>query len=593
MFPLAPFVVTIGLIILSLFRLTCRRWPLSWSWQRTEGPVERLHQTSIRSARPICEISGVAGMSVGVMHHGEVIFRDNFGLRAAGGNLSPDSKTLYGIGSLTKAFTAAAMMNLLDHHPNITLDTPVDRILPDFIPMDKRLRGQISLADFLSHRSGLLGDMSFALQGQSECLLPKEQLLPTVSRLKTIAPIRRQWLYNNWGYGIAGAVIEKWSGKSFAAYLKESILEPLGLKHTTSQPDFQPQDNFANTHISLCDAKPLPVSGTSFFKDTFFEPAGGLYSNIDDMLTWAKAVLRADANPSDGPLRHIRTIISNQIPLHDPSRDFRFYGLGWIRTQLPGVVGLQGDNPALLPLDDLPILGAGGPKIVTYYHQGSALGYYSALFLFPETESAIIVLTNSIPLNDATDWIAQAYVSALFNFTKPANYVALAGESRRSKVAALDSIRSNFDELRRNHPGNKPQLPLQSYWGIYDNDADNFFIDIGQHTEIEDSLLLKFQGKETQAYELRHLYDDTFEWSLTCDESARRGRSPILDPEYFKVRFHIESGVKDAAKHVTSFQWAGLADHAPEGHWMRRRKGIGNDHDQEVLDVRQSMTQAL
>ncbi|KAL7791170.1 penicillin-binding protein [Trichoderma afarasin] len=561
--------------MLSLCGLPCGKWPWPWPWpsKRRESVVERLHQTSIRSAYPICEISGVAGMSVGVLHHGEVIFQDNFGLRAAGGNLAPDSTTMYGIGSLTKAFTAAAITNLLDDHPNITLDTPVDQILPDFMPLDERLRGQVSLGDFLSHRSGLFGDLSLALQGPFECLLPKEQLLPTASRLKTIAPNRRLWSYNNWGYGIAGAVIEKWTGTSFARYLKESILDPLGLQHTTSQPDFQPRDNFANTHIALCNATPLPVNGIYFFKDTLFEAAGGLYSNVDDMLKWAKAVLLAETSPSNGPLRNIPVIISNQVPLQEPSHDSHFYGLGWIRTQLPSVVGLQGDNPELLPLKDLPILGAGGSPMMMYYHQGSAMGYYSALFLFPETESAIVVLTNSIPLNDAADWIAQAYTSALFNFPKPANYVALAKASRRSKVTALNSIKSNFDEMRRKHPGNRPQLPLQSYWGIYDNDAGNFFIEISQHPENKSSLLLKFQGKESQAYELRHLIDDTFEWALTYDESARQERSPILDPMYYEVRFHVKPDVENAAKHVTSFQWAGMTDVTPDGIQMDRRSG--------------------
>ncbi|KAI0095560.1 beta-lactamase/transpeptidase-like protein [Nemania sp. FL0031] len=181
--PLTDLAVTARLTMLPLFGLPCRKWPWPWPWQRSESVIKRLHHTSIRSARPICEISGVARMSVGILHHGEVIFLDNFGLRATGGNLTPDSTTMYGIGSLTKAFTAVAITNLLDHHPNITLD--------------ERLRGQVSLGDFLSHRSGLFGDLSFALQGHFECLLAKEQLLPTASRLKTIAPNRLQWSYNN------------------------------------------------------------------------------------------------------------------------------------------------------------------------------------------------------------------------------------------------------------------------------------------------------------------------------------------------------------------------------------------------------------
>ncbi|KAK0612158.1 beta-lactamase/transpeptidase-like protein [Immersiella caudata] len=125
--------------------------------------------------------------------------------------------------------------------------------------------------------------MSFAVQDQFKCLLPKDQLLPTVLRLKTITPVRRQWSYNNWGYGVAGNAIEKLSGKSFAEYLNESVLEPLGLRHTTSQPDFGPQDNFADAHISLANGTPLFINRKYLFKYTFFKAAGGFYSNVEDI----------------------------------------------------------------------------------------------------------------------------------------------------------------------------------------------------------------------------------------------------------------------------------------------------------------------
>ncbi|KAK0753120.1 penicillin-binding protein [Schizothecium vesticola] len=541
-----------------------------WPWQHHDEKLfNRLYRTTLLSARPICQISAVAGMSIGVLHRGEVIYRDNAGFRSAHSPLPPDSKTVYGIGSLTKAFTAVVLSNLLDDHANITLDTPVDRILTDYAPVDEQLRHQVSLGDFLSHRSGLFGDMSFAMQGQFECLLPKNQLLPTISSLKTVAPIRRQWLYNNWGYAMAGAVIEKLTGKSFGTYMSESVLEPLGLQHTTSQPDFRPYDNVARPHMSLCNATPLPVNQTYFFKDTFFEPAGGLYSNVDDMLKWAKAVLHAEANPSsssESVLRHIPSIISNQIPLDEPSHEFRFYGMGWARTQLPGVVGLLGDNIDFFPVSELPILGAGAPPMVTYYHQGSAPGYYSSLFLFPESETAVVVLTNSVPLNDAADWLAQAYIAALFDFPSPADYVSLASESRRKKVAAIERIRPAFDEIRRTHPDDQPRLPLVSYSGRYVNDAGNFFIDIGPHPEKPGkALLLRFLGRENQAYELRHVRGEVFEWSLACDESARQLRFPVIEAEYYEVRFESDGG------RPKSLTWAGI------GIRMLRNEGGGGE----------------
>ncbi|KAK1827811.1 beta-lactamase/transpeptidase-like protein [Podospora conica] len=529
-------------------------WYSHWQQDRENTKVlDRLHQTTIHSARPICEISGVAGMSVGILHHGKVIFRDNLGLRNAHDKLPPDSQTIYGIGSLTKAFTAVALSNLLDDHPNITLDTPVDSILPDYVPEDKKLRDQVTLADFLSHRSGLSGDLSFAMQGDFETLLPKDQLLPTVSRLPTVTPIRTQWLYNNWGYAIAGAVIEKLSGKTFGTYLSESVLSPLGLHHTTFSPHSGPNSNFASPHISLRNATPLPFTTTSFFKSTFFEPSGGLHSNINDLLKWSASVLHA---PNSTPiLRHLPSHLTNQIPLSSPSHAFRFYGLGWSRTQLPGVVGLMGDNVDVFPVSELPILGAGAPPMVTYYHQGSAPGYYSSLFLFPSTSSAVVVLTNSLPLNDAADWLAQAYISALFDFPSPANYVSLAKESCREKIQRMDAIQPTFDEIRRTHPGDKPRFPLASYAGRYFNSAGNFFIDVRPHpgANPESSLQLRFQGRETQGYELRHLRGEVFEWSLGCDESARRGRFPEMEGGYFEVRFEV---VGDGGG-VGRLTWAG------------------------------------
>lgn len=533
----------------------------------------RLNQATTRHVRPICDISGVAGMSVGVMHHGKVIYRDNLGLRNANGEVVPDSQTIYSIGSLTKAFSAAAIANLLEGHDGIDFDTPVDQILPEYEPQDERLRGQVSLGDFLSHRSGLLGDMSFVLQGQLEFLLPPDQLLPTLSRLETIAPIRRAWSYNNWGYSVASAVIEKLSGKSYTSYINETLIQPLDLKNTTSQPAYGPGDNFADAHISLCNAKPLPFEKSFFFKDSLFEAAGGIYSNVDDMLSWSKAVLTAEKEPSGGPLRHVSTIISNQIPLDNPSHDFRFYGMGWIRTQLPGVVGLQGDNPELFAIKELPILGAGAAPMMTYYHQGSAPGYYSALFLFPETESAVVVLTNSIPLNDAADWIAQVYISALFDFPDPADYVGLARESRKRKLDKFDRVLTTFEQIRREHPGEKPVHSLDTYAGSYFNDAGNFYIEVRQHPHVKTSLELRFQGRDSQRYELRHLYADVFEWAMTCDESARHARYPILSPEYFEVHFQFEADHERPA----SLTWAAIELLLPHGIQMTRKDHSENE----------------
>ncbi|KAJ0158063.1 Penicillin-binding protein 4 [Colletotrichum tanaceti] len=510
-------------------------------------------------------ISGVPSVSVGVLHHDDVLFRDSFGYLDEAKTQRPGADTTYGIGSITKSFAAASIGKLFEEQDesSVTWSSPLEEIFPDYKPKDKRLRGLVSTADFLSHRTGLLGDMSVAAQGDLEFLLPPSELLAAAANLDTVAPFRQQWLYNNWGYSMAGAVIEKLSKKPFHEYLQEAILDPLALNRTTTAPDLGDDADFADAHSTLQDGHPIALPRRLVFKNSIFESAGGLYSTVNDLLTYAKAVLRDERDPQPSLLKNIPMLLSNQVPLDSPSRDYRFYGMGWVRTQLPGVVGLQGDNAGLFDIDELPVLGLGSSPMMAYYHQGAAYGYYSALYMFPGTRSAVVVLTNSMPLNDPADWIAQVYVSALFGFSDGAEYIKLAEESRRRKLANVASMMAGFDKIRKENP-TRPQ-PLETYTGEFYNEVGNFFIDIRRHPNKSDCLELAFQGKETQVYELRHLRGDVFEWALDYNQSARRARFAIWDPMYFEIDFVVNSsGTAD------SFSWAKDTDDFPQGIKMNR-----------------------
>ncbi|SPO02306.1 uncharacterized protein DNG_04979 [Cephalotrichum gorgonifer] len=498
----------------------------------------------------ICDISGVPSASIGVLHQDEILLTESFGYLDLDKTRQPTANTSYGIGSLTKSFVAASLGKLFDEQSDVTWSSLLEEVIPEYNPKDDRLRGLVSIKDFLSHRTGLNGDMSIASQGDLEFLLPRAELIPSVGSLDTIAPIRHQSLYNNWGYSVAGAVVEKLSGKPFHEYLQEAVLGPLALENTTINPNVNEESDFADAHAALSDGTVFRLPRRLVFKDSIFESAGGLYSTVNDLLSYAKAVLGAERDPESSPLKNVRTLLSNQAPLDSPSRDYRFYGMGWIRTQLPGVVGLQGDNACLFDVHELPVLGLDSLPMMAYYHQGAAFGYYSALFLFPKTRSAVVVLTNSIPLNDAADWIAQAYVSALFGFSDSVEYVGLAEESRRRKLANVASMMAGFDKTREEkHPGR--MRPPEAYTGGYYNDVGNFLIEIRKHPSKNDTLELAFQGKDSQVYELRHLHHDTFEWGLEYDESARRARFTIWDPPYFQVDFGV-----DGTGPASSFRWA-------------------------------------
>lgn len=168
------------------------------------------------------------------------------------------------------------------------------------------------------------------------------------------------------------------------------------------------------------------------------------------------------------------------------------------------------------------------------YHQGSMAGYTATIVLLPQTESAIVVLTNSEQLNEASDWIAQLLVETLLDSPDRNDYVALAEESAKSFVAKFPAMEKAFEKERV--VGTSPK-PLQSYIGRYYNSIRNFFLEIRLQ---QDSLHLSFQGRDSQVWKMRHLHYDTFIWLMTRDESISRARFSYAPKDSYKLEFQAD-----------------------------------------------------
>lgn len=140
------------------------------------------------------------------------------------------------------------------------------------------------------------------------------------------------------GYAIVGHIIEKISRHPIRQYLKTHVFDRFGMNRTTLQPSSQ--HDIAKPYKSYSNATPVELSSDIQFKDSFFEGAGGVYSNVDDMLAYSASLLNAyQANGQSNSIEGLDTIFSAHIPLRNPSFRERSYALGWIRTQLPGTLG--------------------------------------------------------------------------------------------------------------------------------------------------------------------------------------------------------------------------------------------------------------
>ncbi|KAF2118736.1 beta-lactamase/transpeptidase-like protein [Lophiotrema nucula] len=489
----------------------------------------------------ICKTAGVAGVSIGVLHGGEIVHTKHFGFRNVADKQQADGDTLYGIGSCSKSYFAAVAAALVEEG-KLSWTAPTKTIVPEFNASSQVVKDEANMIDSAAHRLRLSGAFHLTFQGDGDHLIHTKDFWTYYTKLSSVTSLRASWIYNSHGYSVLGAQIERVSGRSLAQCLRDYVTKPLALDRTVCELDFHTTPNFAKPYAALADGTPYKLPCRQDFRGHFFEAAAGIYTSLNDTLKYASAVLEAASKlplKADGPIRESDQLFTSHIPVVNPSFRERSYALDWIRTQLPGVVGVMGDNRRILPIDQLPVIGRGATPRLALYHQGATVGYFPSFYLFPETKSAVMVLTNSIANCDAADWIAQTMIQALFDDKDPIDWLELTRKFTRQCLQYYDDMQ---DEVRQKRQAGGPKRDLDAYLGDYYDNTGIFYIRIRRHPEKEDALQLEFQGLKKHAYQLRFFYDDTFEWTLSRDETAKRARYHQFDQEYFNFHFHSSDG---------------------------------------------------
>ncbi|CAI7677695.1 unnamed protein product [Penicillium discolor] len=506
----------------------------------TPSTTERLQKLS-RSIEQICEIEGVQGVSIGVLDHGETLWTESFGFREKSKTAHPGVNPQYSIGHITMSMVAAGFGKLVDDG-KLQWTTLLREIIPEIDHTGVYWAHTATIADILAHRCGLDGEIATLLAdgGNGDTQPCLEEFLKAIDRIPHPLPHRESWRMGPWGYTIAAHIIEHISRQSLHEYLQDKVFRPLGMTSTTLRPSFEGSNNIAEPHASLSNGEACPLEFQPDFGNTLFEGSRGAYSTLSDLLIWAKETLAASQNtaaPNNTVLKQIPHIISNHIAMKNPSLLERSYGFGWARAQLPGVVGLLGGNSKLWEMSEQPVFGAGNQSRLMIYHQGGGPGYSSFVAIFPETQSAVVVLMNTTAVSDAADWIARLLIEGLFDFTNPTDYVRLAEEA---KIRTLERFATLHDRLVKERiQGAAPPLPPKCYVGKYDNKDYKYRLEITLSPESESDLMISFRGLDSKPYPLRHYHDHVFEWSMSFDEVRKSGRYDITDPSYYKIRFEI------------------------------------------------------
>jgi len=314
----------------------------------------------------------VPGMSVGIIKDGKIIYSKGFGVRSLTTKQPMDDTTLVGIASNSKGFTCTALAILADEG-KLNWDDKVSKYIPEFQMYDPYVSQNVTIKDLVTHRAGLglgQGDLMFFPEGGN---LTVKDIVHNVRYLKPENPFRTTLDYNNIMFIVAGEVITRISGLSWADFIEQRIMKPVGM--TSSFGSY----NRAKAISNKIDAH-APVDGKAIavphdWNETG-NAAGGIMSNIKDMTIWAECLLNNFTTKDGKKLvsdKNIQQLWSLQIPdgvaMKNPyDTNFYGYGLGWFLSDVKGHKQIQ--------------------------HTGGLIGTVTQFTLIPDMKLGIVVLTN-------------------------------------------------------------------------------------------------------------------------------------------------------------------------------------------------------
>jgi len=432
----------------------------------------------------------IPGLAIAIVKGDSVVFIKGFGVRDVSKPEKVDENTMFGIASLTKAFTSCAI-GILKDEKLLTFDDKARKHLPYFALYNSYVSDEMTVRDLLCHRSGLKtfsGDLLWYSTNYSR----KE----VISRAKFLKPeygFRTEFGYSNIMFLTAGEIIPVLTNQSWDEFLKARIFEPLKMSSTnTSILANKDNKNIATPHVK----KYGKVISIKYINWDNIAPAGAINSNISDMSKWVKFII------NEGTVNG-KTLISKStlnelfeshtpMPLSEsdkylfPDMHFHSYGLGW-------------------DLFD--------------YHSGGLDGMISHICIVPEEKLGFVILTNSI--NYLPDALMYKILDDYFNapekdWSKMYQSFFDYNETKKTKDKADAEVKRNKNS--------KPTLNLENYVGSYTSELyGDATITLNNGT-----LNLKFEPSPDFYSALKHWEYDTFTINFENYPSLPEGTAHFL-----------------------------------------------------------------
>lgn len=331
------------------------------------------------------------GASVAVVQGGLVRHRASYGLAVREWGIPPDAATVFGLGSLTKPFTALAVLRLVAAG-KVRLDERLTMYLPDYHDPSET----ITIRNLLTHTSGI---PNYVTQPDFWQAVSRREHTPSELRARfeglplDFAPGTR-YRYSNSSYFLLALVIEAVSGKRYEEFVRDEILHPLGMNTATffDGEHLIPHRAFgyrtANDHSGDPTTRPDVDAGfcqADYLSPTLLRGNGGMAASLDDLLAFDAALRGGRLLPAELWDEMVRPVRLN-------NGSERCYGLGW------GLSTFRGRR--------------------AIHHAGGIPGYSSIYSYFPDDDLSLVMLANLSGF-DCQDLARELAVAAL-NLSTPA-----------------------------------------------------------------------------------------------------------------------------------------------------------------------------
>jgi CubicO group peptidase (beta-lactamase class C family) len=320
----------------------------------------------------LAELAGrhhVPGATLGILRMGadggeDEVAEAAYGLLNLRTGVETTTDAVFQLGSISKVWTATLVMQLVDEG-KLHLDAPIVEVMPELRLGDPGVAAKLTMRHLLTHTSGIDGDIFTDTGRGDDCL---EKYAAALAEAAQNHPLEATWSYCNSGYSLAGRVVEKLTGGTWDAAVKERLVTPLGLTQTVTLPEEALLYRAAMGHLTdEGEQVPAPVWGIPRSAG----PAGAIVATVAELLLFARMHLNGGA-AADGTrvlsAESAAAMAAHQVELPDKHTLGDSWGLGWERASWDGhrLIG----------------------------HDGNTIGQASFLRILPEQGLAVTLLTN-------------------------------------------------------------------------------------------------------------------------------------------------------------------------------------------------------